>query len=414
MDPTPSSPAPSRAWRTWSMGLTAAFGVFISLPLANQLTGQPHDRRLNGVEEPKALPRLTWTTWLDASFARAVEQSLNRRIGLRGYLITLANQANYSLFGKLPASGTPIDAGRDHWLFEHAYVSQLLRRPNFTDARRDEFATKLTELHRELARRGKGLAVVVAPGKPEIYPEFLPADLPPPLKGNTTAYEQMIPALETAGVPVLDVRKRFLARKADHPYLFPPGGTHWSHYGAQLATDDLFDLLRRQSGFEGLTPIGIAKVEWKKPAGTDRDLRDLLNLWWYEPRGAVKLPYPVVAPAVGTRPAGLGAVVIGDSFSFTLIDALARTAAFDRIDLLYYFKRRFSYTEPLFPAGGPTLVRHDKFDRGPLPAQGPDWAGILAGRTAVILVINEVNLYSTGWGSVENLLQYLRDHPDAR
>ncbi len=405
--PIPAAPPPSRRLRILQRALVAVFAGLLALPLANNLTGEPRDKQLAGVEVAKPLPRLTWTSWFDASFARAVERELNRHIGLRGYLVRMANQANYSLFGRLPVSGTPVDEGRDHWLFEHVYVQHYLRRPHFSDERRDAFAAQLRDLHRELERRGMTLAVVVATSKPEIYPEQLPANLPPRHGESRTAHDQLVPALKEAGVPVLDVRALFLALKPEHPMLFPSGGTHWSHYGAQRATDELLRLLRDRPGWSDLPAAVQAEVVWKTPQGTDRDLRDLLNLWRYEPGGPARLPYPVMQPAAAPSRA---AVVIGDSFSFTLIDALARAGTFARMDLLYYFKRRYAFDRPVLEAGKQWTLNHAAFDQGPFdPGQGPGWGELLARKPAIILEMNEVHLYSTGWGSVESLLAFLRD-----
>ena len=62
--------------------------------------------------------------------------------------------------------------------------------------------------------------------------------------------------------------------------LFPRGGTHWNLLGAALT---LRDISRAFEASPNGSPVGRFEFDWREDdfaKGTDRDLLDLLNLYW--------------------------------------------------------------------------------------------------------------------------------------
>lgn len=401
MDAAPTTPPNARRGRLLRVALAALLGLFLALPLLRQTTGWPGDVKLAGVEPPVPPPRLSWRGWFDGHVAAAVEPWLQRHLGMRGTLVALANQADYSLFHRPPGrGGTSLVVGRDYWLYEREYVRHYTRRLGLRDADRDRFVGELAALQQALAARGIAFVLLIAPSKAEIVPEHLPPGVPapPPPGVRTNAYEALLPMLRAAGVNVLDAHRLFQTWRAAGPPLFAPGGTHWNYYGAQCVTEALLDRLPAAP-----TRARLAGFDLRPPVGTDIDLRALLNLWRFEPPGSIRVPFPrmTAAPPPGTPPEGPALLVVGDSFSYTLLDSLARSRAVPRATLLYYFKRRFTYDWRAPADPPPDVLEHWRHDRGALDPESLDWASLLFDKQAVILEINEIQLRSLGWGFPE-------------
>ncbi len=393
-------------WAPHPRGVLALlFWAGLCLPLFQQLTHLPRDVRLAGVENRAEVPRLTWRTWFSGEFGRAFPSWFEQRIGLRGWLVKSGNQAGYAIFRRTVRSANQnVVIGRDHWLYERIYVQHYLRRIGIRDAARDDFVRALAGLDRALAARGRDLVVVVAPSKVEIHPEHLPPDMQLDRRqavGQTNAYEALLPALRAEGVRVVDGHQLFMDAKADHPPLFASGGTHWNGYGAQLTVQALFELLRSRPNSPELPLPRVAGAEWGPAEGTDLDLRRLLNLWWFEPGGPPAVPYPrlsIESPA----PAGAMPVprvlIVGDSFSFQFVDALAQPRLVGEVEMFYYFKRRFIYNLADARDSASRTLNHIRADRGPM-VQDPAWlARHLEAASLVLLVVNEIQLRDCGWG----------------
>ncbi|MDD5704833.1 MAG: hypothetical protein PHR35_02840 [Kiritimatiellae bacterium] len=379
----------------------------LALPLLSAVCGVPRDVRLAGAERPSPGPSLTWRQWFDGGFARAVEPWLTRRLGLRGVAVRTANQINYSLFGRLPVSaGTPIMAGRGGWLYEMEYVRHYKRRFGMHTEDAENFVAAVSGLQRVLAQRGIAFALLISPSKAEIYSEHLPAEARVAAEAaravRTNAYERLLPRLHAAGVPVVDMHAGFLAWKGEGTPLFPPGGTHWNHYGAQRTLAEAFAAARAQPAGRRLPELpAIAGVATRAPVGSDTDLLDLLNLWRFRAGAPTSVPFPMLAPLPAARQGRV--LLVGDSFTFTLIDALARTGAMTGADFLYYFKRRYRYdwsgaVEPRL-----LTIPHGDHDLGPISPGEINWNELLTDTRLVVLEINEIFLRHGGWGFPEAL-----------
>jgi hypothetical protein len=404
----PTSPPASRARRVLERVLVTLACLLIALPLLQTISGHPRDIRLNGAEVTTKEPVFSWISWFNGDFASAVEAWMVGDVGLRGYLVHLASQANYTLFGRIGINGnTKIVEGRDHWLFEQAYLTKIARQREFSRKKAVLIANRAARLREALARKGIAFAIVIAPSKAEILPEYLPAGVPASNRDPKTPYARLAGEFQKQGVPLLDGREFFRSIKEKEIALFPQGGIHWSYYSAWLAWQKLVGVLRLQPACAELPLQSVERLVWHAPLGSDADLRLLLNLWHFEPGGPAPLPYPLVSappPALQKR---FGALVVGDSFALTLIDAMARSGAFRKIDLLYYFKRRFSYPSPAFMPAGEKLIAEAGKDLGPFDVTRVPWEAFLEDRQMVVLTVNEINIKDGGWGFIESLLAEL-------
>lgn len=408
----PSRPAATR--RRLERTLAAGLGLLLALPLVQQLTGFPRDLPLTGAEARTPPPTWSAAAWFDGTFAAQAEQWSLERIGFRGLLIHLATQANYSLFGRIGLpGGTEVVEGRDHWLFERAYIKWAMRPQGYSQARAASFADQAARLQEALARRGIAFALVLAPSKAEIMADRLPPDITLPPRAPDGFYDRLAPALRARGVALLDGPQLFLNWKQADPGadLFPAGGVHWSTWAAWQVWRELAGLFRRQPGLADLPDSPVRERVWSRPLGADADLRNLLNLWHFEPGGPRPIAYPLVAPPPAPHQGRYAALVVGDSFALTLIDAMCRSGLFRQIDLLYYFNRRLTYPAPSFAQSRERLIAPPGIDMGPFRPADLDWEQLLENRQMVILVLNVIHIKAHGWGFPESLHRALTDAP---
>ncbi len=325
-------------------------------------------------------------------------------MGFRNEVVRSVNQFNFSMFGTLTGSrGTSIVQGKKHWLFEQGYVDLYGKEFDMRDGLRVSFVNRLQRLQNALLARDIAFILVISPSKSEIYPEYLPSRIhnrvaqAPPARTYTILRQE----LEDAGVHVLDAHRTFEALKPDHAYLFPKTGTHWSYYGCFLACNAMLVSLNATDGLQIPVPR-LDGVLMEPCKGSDNDLLRLLNLYGFEGQQESLMPYPKIAVEAAPVDARPNVLVVGDSFSFTLIDALRLGKAVGEVDLFYYFKRHFRY-----PASDTAeyMQDHVSVERGPLQRDAIDWQRTLLDKDIVILEVNEIMLSACGWGFVESALK---------
>ncbi len=392
--------------RRTCLGLTA---LALLLPLAGTFTRFPRDARLAGREQPVKTPEFSLPNWFNGRFAASVEPWLSRHIGWRGLGIRSANQINYSVFGQTPVSaGTPVIVGREYWLYEADYARHYRQRFGMDSDLADELVADLSRIHHFLQDRGVPFVLLISPSKVEIYPEHLPPGMHPDASGPN-AYEIMLPRLKAADIPLADMHAMFLTWKSRGPALFPPGGTHWNQYGAQKALDALWETARSQPHGTHLPAhpplLGYNPIT---PRGTDVDLRSLLNLWRFEPGGPAEVPFPRLAPS---RVHPTRVLLVGDSFAFTLIDALGRSGLAAEVDLLYYFRRRYRYRWAEQTPTPLPQIDHVAQDAGAFQPEDMNWKPFLADYDVVVLAINEIFLRDAAWGFPSRLGEVLAKEP---
>lgn len=405
--------AAGRAYAAIRRAMVAVFCILLAAPTVAKFLRWPPDAKLHGAEERIHMPQFLWPDWFGGAYQRKVEVYLAQRTGLRGFFVKLRNQANYSLFGKLAGGdGTRCREGTDSWLYEEVYLREYMWPSVMPQDRVSLFSRRVAALQHTLADQGIEFLLVVAPSKAEVYPERMPDSVRRAKRasGKANAYEALIPALAEQNVRFLDTHRLFLDLKTNHPPLFAPGGTHWNYYGVQIAAHEAMKRIETETALRFPVVPDIERAVWQQPVGTDLDLHNMLNLWRFEPHGVAEVPYPVMKP-VARRDgvAKVKVVIVGDSFGFTLVDALARTEAFDRIELLYYFKRRFSYNLDGTHPGGGWMLPHGTFEIGPFDKNTLDWDATLAEAKLVILEINETLLGDEGWRFPEICSRVLRD-----
>ena len=383
-----------------------AVWVFVGLlwlPTLQRVTKVIPLEPLHGATNRMEKPRWTLTDWFSGAYQSGQERYFSRKFGLRPAFVRTFNQVHFSLFGRVPGRrGTQVVVGQDHWLYERPYVNHLLSPARIPDEDLQRLARRLRALQDALQQAGKAFVLVLSPSKAEVYPQHLPADtLAPglPLAGSGD-HQRLIPMLEAAGVRVVNTPALFAARVDSAPYpLFARGGTHWNYYSIYLVLDALLAELNPQ--LPAAVPVpDYSQVVMAPPRGTDTDLADLLNLW-RNPTLRAPAPYAHVVASEWSPAERPDVLVVGDSFSLTLIDALRAGHVSGKLDFLYYFKRHFDV-----PPGDEPLV-YGEVPNARLDHRDVNWDRFLQDKQIILLEINQIMLSKHGWGFIEAALAAL-------
>jgi len=388
------------------LGLSITLAFLLALPFLQKTTHLFPRVVLTGSETAVEKPNWSLRSWFSGEAARQFEAYFAKKIGFRGLFVKALNQFNFSVFGEITGNkGTAVLLGKDHWLYEKEYVRHYTDRVGMDPLAMVEFVDALKRLQDGLARHGIAFLLVISPSKAEVYPEFLPDGVSAPSHSTPAknAYEITVPQLSLRGIHHMDAFDLFQQWKPRSEPLYARTGTHWNYYGATLIVREALRRLARTSGVPIPLPE-IASVNYAQPVGTDEDLELLLNLLWVVPRGKRQTPYPVVETDAVPMNERRDFLLVGDSFSFTLVDALNISRVARTVDLFYYFKRLYSYAgedDPEFPRS------HVDADAGPIDYTNLDWQRFLFSKDVVILEMNQILIPERGWGFIDAALQAL-------
>ena len=314
----------------WPVLLAAALLLLPGAMLAGGIQPGP----MQGAERPAPRPRLTLAGLWSGSFQRAATAWFGRADPALPAAVALRNQAYFSL---LHQSADPaIVIGRDLQLLETVTLDTFCRRtlgPLPPEA--EAAATRLAAIQDWYAAQGRVFLYLMTPNKIGPNPDFLPRSWP--CRGGTAARTSVLAQwrglLQRHGIRFVDGPAIIASAREAGP-LYPRGGTHWNWAGAALATQS-FVATVNQARPGALAPFTFTAYN-APPAGTDRDLTDLLNL----PFPPLDYPAPQVALAA-TAPAScrrLRIAEVGGSFTFSIDFLLARLPCPPDIALYTYFQ----------------------------------------------------------------------------
>ncbi len=296
--------------------------------------------RLAGVTDPIKWP-MSWRELLDQSWQKAVGQSVNRSNPLTPLFVRLNNELRYALFGYISAPG--VLEGRRHQLVEAPYLSEYCVRSVPEAVRRAKaFIPVLRDIQSYYRTRGKVFVYVISPSKVAHQPDDFVAliDCPSPERDRRDYLGTFVALLRDAGIAVVDTASLIHRRqdKYDVP-LFPQGGVHWNKLGAGIGGQAVLDEIDRQAGRVVVPPFAFAYTIAKAPEGMDRDLADLMNVFF--PPLTYRTPDVTFQPSISCEqsPArNLNAVIVGDSFSDLLGEILVSAACMSDLKNYRYLR----------------------------------------------------------------------------
>lgn len=152
--------------------------------------------------------------------------------------------ARYVLCNDLGAKGVP---GLDNWLFYRPDVDYLVQ-PWPTEFPSGNPLPAVVDFRDQLAARGITLLVMIAPGKPGVYPGKLSSRVEgreAEVHAHTTEF---IAALSKTGVPFVDLFSRYAKARKEHgdTYYYLAHDTHWSPEGVRLAATAVAERIRAE------------------------------------------------------------------------------------------------------------------------------------------------------------------------
>ncbi|MCB0804669.1 MAG: hypothetical protein KDC05_02670 [Bacteroidales bacterium] len=292
---------------------------------------------LNGISKEPELRNLTFSNWNNGSFQDSLNAYIDFNFGFRPVFVRLYNELQYDLFKKPHGRGLVL--GKNNILFEKWHIDEYLG-TTYAGEDKIKYAVKKLQIVRSyLKEHNTELMILIAPGKPYYFPEYLPDyyqvnDSP----NNYTTYSKY---LKESDLPVLDVNEWFVKLKGqiEQP-LFTQTGTHWSEFGARLVADSLIKFIEGTFN-RPMNQIHISDTEWSyNLRKTDNDLEKLMNI--YSKVNHEKAAYAIIkkdsAIDQKDRPS---MVVIGDSFFWNIYDGVL-SDAFNKISYFYYYSTIYS------------------------------------------------------------------------
>lgn len=302
---------------------------------------------LNGVPKIEPAP---WTpeAFLSGETQKAVSSNIGRASPVFPIAVRLKNQFMYSLFHASGAAN--IVVGREEQLFATGYIDEYCGRGAAPDpAKLQDWADRIGEISLSAPAQDKRFVYLISPSKAAHAPQYLPAGRSCPALAAGAGNLKLAPfraALQRRAVPFVDSSELFAREKSAYKIdLFPRGGIHWNLLGAALTLRQASDILEGQGG----PLLGGYDFDWSEDdlaKGTDRDLLDLLNLFW--PDDA----YPTAAlsrkAAGASCPRTPHLLLVGDSFLREVIVAAAVAPCPPEIDYWFYVRD---------DAGGISLTR---------------------------------------------------------
>jgi alginate O-acetyltransferase complex protein AlgJ len=282
---------------------------------------------------------LSWSSFADGSFQKAVAGRVAEAFFLRPLLIRINNEVRFELFGAQTAP-TVVSGSKGH-LFERSYLDEYCaRREGQGATAAEKLIPKLKTIQDYYQKRGAIFVYVVSPSKVAYMPESVVGRVTCPSTPAARAefVPQYVAALEKAGINVLDGASLIHGQKGRYDVdLFPEGGAHWNDLGGAIAVSALVREINAQAGRELVPPFTYTYSLSRPGSGADRELVDLLNVF-FPPLGYLtpKVNYNQPMSCDRSGAPALDAAIVGSSFAHMLAGILIEHNCLRKLNLYYY------------------------------------------------------------------------------
>lgn len=296
-----------------------------------------NDRELNGVVEHVSVPVLATDSWLDGDFQKGFESYFSFNLGLRKAAVRTASQINYWL----GVQRNEVIVGKQNELMGKECIDALYGRDFIGEDSICRTVRSIKRFQQLLNQNDVKFFVVIAPNKSRLYRDKIPDSY----KGEDNArtnYSVFKRQLEDVEVPVVDFQQWFeqIDKKSPYP-LYSNLGLHWSYYSATFCGDSLLgfiaDLLGKKANHVVYKEVNVTNI----PYGTDKDLMELMNLWFDIPlskplayfKTELKTDSSAYVPSV---------LAVGDSYYWNIIYS-GIPAAFYQPNSAYFYYNSTAY-----------------------------------------------------------------------
>jgi hypothetical protein len=329
--------------------IRAAFCLFLlALPLAtawNLAVAPQHPSlavrigpKLGGVTRDAPVV-LSWAALRDGSFQKAVSSRVTDAMPVRPLLIRVNNEIRFELFGELTAP--QVVRGAKGQLIERSYLEEYCARTEGQGATlAADIIPKLKDIQNFYRARGGIFVYLVTPSKAAHLPEYFVDRVPCP--STQAARAELVPQyvglLRQAGIDVVDTATLIHSLKGAYEVeLFPQGGVHWNDIGGARAVTALVDDINRQAGREMVPPFSFTYSLSGVSSGVDRDLVDLLNVF-FPPLSYLtpKVKFQTALPCAQSPARSIDAALVGSSFSHLPGQILIEDNCLSQLNVYYY------------------------------------------------------------------------------
>src|SRR3954447_21676478 len=328
--------------------IRAAFSLLLlALPLAtawNLAIAPDHPSlairigpKLGGVTR-EAPVVLSWSSLRDGSFQKAVSSRVTEAMPVRPLLIRINNEIRFELFGELTAP--QVVRGAKGQLIERSYLEEYCARtPGQGATLAADIIPKLKDIQNFYRARGGVFVYLVTPSKAAHLPEYFVDRVPCPstLAARAQLVPQYVELLRQAGIEVVDTASLIHSLKGQYEVeLFPQGGVHWNDIGGARAVTAVVEDINRQAGRELVPPFTFTYTLSGVASGVDRDLVDLLNVF-FPPLSYLTPKVKFQTAPCATSPArSIDAVLVGSSFSHLPGQILIEDNCLSELNVYYY------------------------------------------------------------------------------
>jgi hypothetical protein len=199
----------------------------------------------------------------------------------------------------------------------------------------------LKALQELLESRGIAFSLLISTNVPALYPELIPAAYTDPTRNSRqNSYDIARPLLDRYEVNYIDGHELLQGMKGEYPFrLFQNTASHWNRVASCRVTDALAAQLSELTG-KSVSRIPCLPITVDpKPRDFDQDLLEIANLLFPESTHR-PAPYPPDS-AADDMPKGekLKILMVGTSFSYSILGNLRRYQISDAYKLYFYYRQ---------------------------------------------------------------------------
>lgn len=338
---------------------------------------------LNGDIEVLERPVFSKKAWLDGTYQEQRTEYLNENVGFRNHMVRTYNQIYFTCFNAAKANGVVI--GKENYLYEKQYIDAYFGKDFQGEKHIKDKVYKLAMVSDTLAKLGKHLVVMLAPGKASFFPEFIPRHGEKKSRTNLSAYEKYLSEFR---VKTIHMNRYFIQNKGKTKYpLFPRTGIHWSKFGEVFMADTLISYLNHLDGIH-VPKLKVNRVEVSDSMrDTDDDIEKGMNIWNNIPD--YTMGYPIFSVDKKKGHAYSKILTVADSYYWGPFNWGMSRDVFNGGQFWYY--NELVYPESLEKE---LHVKDISFQKA------------MDQHDAILLVVTDANLYKFGFGFVEQAYNF--------
>ncbi|MCC6931892.1 MAG: hypothetical protein IT292_01365 [Deltaproteobacteria bacterium] len=323
--------------KTVIIGFIIIFTLLLILPMAQRRYRFIPPRPVTNVYIEKKFPKYKWEHFKTGKFQKLFENYFLQTGGLWGILLASNNSIDYTLFREISTRDAgAVLVGKDYALYESMYVNDYNGRSLKTVNELRQQTESIKRLQDFMAAHGKAVLVLVSANKAALYPEWIPDrfKVGKPQMRNIDVLRKLY---QEAGVNFIDSAQLLKGQAGKYEYRFyAPSAAHWNSVASCLVAKELMTRAETLINKKFKTIVCGTEIEVRDhPAGTDRDLANLINVWnpslSYAPT-----PYMTVHSETNAEAYDPKMLFVGTSFLWSIFDVLEKQDIYTQRDFYYY------------------------------------------------------------------------------